>query len=71
WSEKKINELSKGMQQKIQFIVAVVADPPILILDEFSSGLDPVNANLLKDILLELRRAGKTILFSTHRMEEA
>lgn len=71
WSEKKVNELSKGMQQKIQFIAAVVADPPILLLDEFSSGLDPVNANLLKDILLELRRAGKTILFSTHRMEEA
>lgn len=71
WGEKKVNELSKGMQQKIQFIAAVIADPPILILDEFSSGLDPVNANLLKDILLELRRSGKTILFSTHRMEEA
>ncbi|MGH9394647.1 MAG: ABC transporter ATP-binding protein [Terriglobales bacterium] len=71
WSEKKLNELSKGMQQKIQFIVAVIADPPILILDEFSSGLDPVNANLLKDILLELRGQGKTILFSTHRMDEA
>jgi ABC-2 type transport system ATP-binding protein len=71
WGEKKVNEMSKGMQQKIQFIVAVIADPPILILDEFSSGLDPVNANLLKDVLLELRAQGKTILFSTHRMEEA
>lgn len=71
WGEKKINELSKGMQQKVQFVVAVIADPPILILDEFSSGLDPINANLLKDILLELRGQGKTILFSTHRMDEA
>jgi len=71
WGEKKLNALSKGMQQKIQFIVAVIADPPILILDEFSSGLDPVNANQLKDILLELCAQGKTILFSTHRMEEA
>jgi len=71
WGEKKLNDLSKGMQQKVQFIVAVIADPPILILDEFSSGLDPINANLLKDILLELRGQGKTILFSTHRMDEA
>src|SRR6185437_1556512 len=71
WSEKKLNELSKGMQQKIQFVVAVIADPPILILDEFSTGLDPVNANLLKDILLDLKSQGKTILFSTHRMDEA
>lgn len=70
-AEKKVNELSKGMQQKIQFVVAVIADPAILILDEFSSGLDPINADLLKDILLELRAQGKTILFSTHRMEEA
>ncbi|MGH9489473.1 MAG: ABC transporter ATP-binding protein [Terriglobales bacterium] len=71
WKDHKINELSKGMQQKIQFIVSVLGDPPILILDEPSSGLDPVNANLLREILLELRAAGKTILFSTHRMEEA
>lgn len=71
WGDKKLNELSKGMQQKIQFIVSVIADPPILILDEPSSGLDPVNANLLREILLELRAQGKTILFSTHRMEEA
>ncbi|MGH9485861.1 MAG: ABC transporter ATP-binding protein, partial [Terriglobales bacterium] len=71
WKDHKINELSKGMQQKIQFVVSVLGDPPILILDEPSSGLDPVNANLLREILLELRAAGKTILFSTHRMEEA
>ncbi len=69
--EKKVDELSKGMQQKIQFVAAVIADPPVLILDEPSSGLDPGNANLLKEILLELRAAGKTVLFSTHRMEEA
>lgn len=71
WRDRKVNELSKGMQQKIQFIVSVISDPPILILDEPSSGLDPVNANLLREMLLELRAAGKTILFSTHRMEEA
>lgn len=71
WRDRKLNELSKGMQQKVQFVVAVIGDPPILILDEFSSGLDPVNANLLREILLELRGQGKTILFSTHRMEEA
>lgn len=71
WAEKKVNDLSKGMQQKIQFIVAVIGDPGILILDEFSSGLDPVNANLLMEILLEQRAQGKTILLSTHRMEEA
>lgn len=71
WAGKQVNELSKGMQQKVQFIVAVIADPPILILDEFSSGLDPINANELKDVMLELRQQGKTILFSTHRMEEA
>lgn len=67
----KVAELSKGMQQKIQLIVSVIADPPILILDEPSSGLDPVNANLVREILLELRAKGKTILFSTHRMDEA
>jgi ABC-2 type transport system ATP-binding protein len=71
WQQKMVNELSKGMQQKIQFIVAVIANPPVLILDEPTSGLDPVNANLLREILLELRRDGKTILFSTHRMEDA
>ncbi|MGH9536000.1 MAG: ABC transporter ATP-binding protein [Terriglobales bacterium] len=71
WRDRKVNELSKGMQQKIQFIVSVLGDPPILILDEPSSGLDPVNANLLQEILLELRAKGKTILLSTHRMEEA
>ncbi len=66
---KKIEELSKGMQQKIQFIVAVIHSPEILILDEPFSGFDPVNAELLTEIILELKSAGSTIIFSTHRME--
>jgi ABC-2 type transport system ATP-binding protein len=66
---KKIEELSKGMQQKIQFIVAVIHSPDILILDEPFSGFDPVNAELLTDIILELKASGATIIFSTHRME--
>jgi ABC-2 type transport system ATP-binding protein len=70
WSEKKINDLSKGMQQKAQFIAAVVHRPPLLILDEPFTGLDPVNATLIKDIMLELREKGATIILSTHRMEQ-
>lgn len=66
---KKIEELSKGMQQKIQFIVAVIHSPEILILDEPFSGFDPVNAELLTEIILELKAASCTIIFSTHRME--
>lgn len=66
---KKIEELSKGMQQKIQFIVAVIHNPELLILDEPFSGFDPVNAELLTSIILELKAAGCTIIFSTHRME--
>lgn len=66
---KKIEELSKGMQQKIQFIVAVINDPELLILDEPFSGFDPVNAELLTEIILELKQQGTTIIFSTHRME--
>lgn len=66
---KKIEELSKGMQQKIQFIVSVIHSPSLLILDEPFSGFDPVNAELLTDIILELKREGTTIIFSTHRME--
>lgn len=66
---KKVEELSKGNQQKIQFIAAVIHDPEILILDEAFSGLDPVNVELLKSTVLELRDEGKTILFSSHRME--
>jgi ABC-2 type transport system ATP-binding protein len=71
WKGKKSSELSKGMQQKVQFITAVIHEPDLLILDEPFSGLDPVNVDLLKDIVLELKAAGKTIIFSTHQMEVA
>jgi ABC-2 type transport system ATP-binding protein len=71
WKNKKAMELSKGMQQKIQFIAAVMHDPDLMILDEPFSGLDPVNQELLKEIVLELKAAGKTIIFSTHQMELA
>jgi ABC-2 type transport system ATP-binding protein len=70
WAEKRVNDLSKGMQQKVQFIAAVLHRPPLLILDEPFTGLDPVNAALIKDIMLELRQGGSTIILSTHRMEQ-
>src|SRR4051794_37678639 len=70
WLNKKVEELSKGMQQKVQFIAGILHDPEFLILDEPFAGLDPANAVVLKDILLEQKRAGKTILFSTHRMDQ-
>jgi len=69
WWNKKIQELSKGMAQKVQFIVTVLHDPKLLIFDEPFSGFDPINANLIKDEILELRDKGATIIFSTHRME--
>ena len=69
WWNKKIEELSKGMAQKIQFVVCVLHKPKLLIFDEPFSGFDPVNANLIKDEILELRKQGSTIIFSTHRME--
>lgn len=69
WWNKKIQELSKGMAQKIQFVVTVLHRPKLLILDEPFSGFDPVNANLIKDEILELRDKGTTVIFSTHRME--
>ncbi len=71
WKQHKTDELSKGMQQKIQFVATVLHDPELLILDEVFSGLDPVNAELLIGVLLELRAQGKTIIFSTHMMEQA
>jgi ABC-2 type transport system ATP-binding protein len=71
WKNKRSIELSKGMQQKIQFLTAILHDPDLLVLDEPFSGLDPVNVELLKDIVLDLKRAGKTIIFSTHQMEVA
>lgn len=69
WWRKKVEELSKGMAQKVQFIVTVVHEPKLLILDEPFSGFDPVNANLVKDELLRLKDSGTTIILSTHRME--
>jgi ABC-2 type transport system ATP-binding protein len=69
WWNKKIQELSKGMAQKVQFIVSVLHQPKLLILDEPFSGFDPVNANLIKDEIIELKEKGTTIVFSTHRME--
>jgi ABC-2 type transport system ATP-binding protein len=71
WKYKRSMELSKGMQQKVQFITAVLHDPDLLILDEPFSGLDPINTEVLKEIVLDLKRAGKTIIFSTHQMEVA
>ncbi|NOX37097.1 MAG: ATP-binding cassette domain-containing protein [Calditrichaeota bacterium] len=71
WAEKKVQELSKGMQQKIQFISTIMHDPQLIIMDEPFSGLDPINTKLLKDILLELKQAGKTIILSTHLMDQA
>lgn len=68
WWDKKVEELSKGMQQKIQFIVTVIHEPKLLIFDEPFSGFDPINVNLLKNEILELRDKGATILFSTHNM---
>lgn len=70
WKLKKVEELSKGMQQKIQFIATVIHQPDLIILDEPFLGLDPVNTKLLKDIMLEIREQGTTIIFSTHRMEQ-
>ncbi len=70
WWGKKVEELSKGMQQKIQFITTVLHRPKLLILDEPFSGLDPINTNLIKDEIHELRNNGTSIIFSTHRMEQ-
>lgn len=69
WWDKKIQELSKGMAQKIQFIVTILHQPKLLILDEPFSGFDPVNANLIKEEIIELNKKGTSIIFSTHRME--
>ncbi len=70
WSEKKLIDLSKGMQQKVQFITAVIHKPPLVILDEPFSGLDPVNAATVEEIMIDMRAAGSTIVLSTHRMEQ-
>ena len=70
WYNKEVGELSKGMSQKIQFIATIAHDPDIYIFDEPFSGLDPINSEMLKEIVIELREKGNTILFSTHRMEQ-
>jgi len=71
YRDRKVEELSKGMAQKLQFITTILHEPDLIILDELFSGLDPVNIELIKDILMEQKRQGKTILFSTHVMEQA
>jgi ABC-2 type transport system ATP-binding protein len=70
WWNKKVDELSKGMQQKVQFIATIVHRPKLLILDEPFTGLDPLNATLIQDEIYELHKQGTTIIFSTHRMEQ-
>ncbi len=70
WGLKKVEELSKGMQQKVQFAAALLHDPDLVILDEPFAGLDPVNVVMLKEVMLEMKRAGKTVIFSTHQMEQ-
>jgi ABC-2 type transport system ATP-binding protein len=70
WWNKKVEDLSKGMQQKLQFVTTVLHEPKLIILDEPFSGLDPVNTNLIKDEIFNLSRKGITIIFSTHRMEQ-
>ena len=70
WWNKKVEDLSKGMRQKLQFVTTVLHEPKLIILDEPFSGLDPVNANLIKDEIYKLAQNGATIIFSTHRMEQ-
>lgn len=70
WWNKKVEDLSKGMSQKLQFVITVLHEPKLVILDEPFSGLDPLNANLIKDEIFELAKRGSTIIFSTHRMEQ-
>ena len=71
YKDKKVQELSKGMQQKIQFVATILHEPELIVLDEPFSGLDPINTNLLKDFIVELREQGRSIIFSTHIMEQA
>ncbi len=71
WTDKKVEDLSKGMQQKVQFIGTLLHEPELVILDEPFSGLDPVNAQVMKDVVVDIARQGRTVLFSTHIMEQA
>ncbi|MBL7752232.1 MAG: DUF4162 domain-containing protein, partial [Chitinophagaceae bacterium] len=70
WWNKKVEDLSKGMSQKLQFVTTVLHEPKLIILDEPFSGLDPVNSNLIKDEIFNLAKRGSTVIFSTHRMEQ-
>lgn len=71
WAEKKVEDLSKGMQQKVQFAGSLLHDPELVILDEPFSGLDPVNSQVMKDVVIDIAKSGRTVLFSTHIMEQA
>ena len=71
WAKNRVQDLSKGMQQKVQFATALIHEPALVILDEPWSGLDPINAEVLRDVVDEIRSAGRTVLFSTHQMEQA
>jgi len=71
WGKNRVQELSKGMQQKVQFATALIHEPAIVILDEPWSGLDPINAEVLRQVVDEIRQSGRTVLFSTHQMEQA
>ncbi|MDQ3697420.1 MAG: ATP-binding cassette domain-containing protein, partial [Gemmatimonadota bacterium] len=71
WGAAKVDELSRGMQQKVQFIATLLHEPELVILDEPFSGLDPINAQALKDSVVELKRSGRTVIFSTHLMDNA
>ncbi len=71
WSQKKVEDLSKGMQQKVQFAGTLLHDPDLVILDEPFSGLDPVNSQVMKDVVVDIAKSGRTVLFSTHIMEQA
>jgi ABC-2 type transport system ATP-binding protein len=71
WAKNRVQDLSKGMQQKVQFAAALIHEPELVILDEPWSGLDPINAEVLRDVVDEIRAAGRTVLFSTHQMEQA
>ena len=71
WTKNKVQDLSKGMQQKVQFATALIHDPELVILDEPWSGLDPINAEVLREVVEEIRTAGRTVMFSTHQMEQA
>jgi ABC-2 type transport system ATP-binding protein len=71
WTKNRVQDLSKGMQQKVQFATALLHEPQLVILDEPWSGLDPINAEVLREVVAEIRTSGRTVLFSTHQMEQA